>query len=104
MIFTELPISGAYLVELEPRTDHRGSFARAYCQRELAAHGIEFNVVQCNLASTLHAGVVRGLHFQERPAEEQKLVRCVAGAVFDVLIDMRVESPSYRSTPKRTTP
>jgi dTDP-4-dehydrorhamnose 3,5-epimerase len=97
MIFTELPISGAYLLTLEPHTDHRGSFARAYCQRELSAHGIAFNVVQCNLASTLHAGVVRGLHFQESPAEEQKLVRCVAGAVFDALIDMRVESPTYRA-------
>jgi dTDP-4-dehydrorhamnose 3,5-epimerase len=97
MIFTDTPISGAYLVGLEPHEDDRGSFARAFCQRELAGQGIAFQIAQCNLASTRHAGVVRGLHFQEHPAEEQKLVRCVAGAVFDALVDMRAESPTYRA-------
>jgi dTDP-4-dehydrorhamnose 3,5-epimerase len=97
MIFTDTPIAGAYLIDLEPRADDRGSFARAFCQREFEAKGIRFNIVQCNLARTLHAGVVRGLHFQEAPADEQKLVRCVAGAVFDALVDMRAGSPTYRS-------
>lgn len=97
MIFTKLPIDGAFLIELEPRADDRGSFARAYCRREMEAQGIRFEVVQCNLARTHHAGVVRGLHYQEPPAEEQKLVRCLNGAVLDALIDMRPQSPTYRA-------
>lgn len=97
MIFTPTSIAGVYLVDLEPREDHRGSFARAFCQREFGEQGVVFSIVQCNLARTLHAGVVRGLHYQEHPAEEQKLVRCVAGAVFDALIDMRPASPTYRT-------
>jgi dTDP-4-dehydrorhamnose 3,5-epimerase len=98
MKFTRLPIDGAFLIELEPRVDSRGSFARAFCRREFEAAGISFEVVQCNLARTNQAGVVRGLHYQEAPANEQKLVRCTAGAVFDALVDMRVESPTYRAT------
>lgn len=97
MIFTRLPIAGAFLIELEPRGDARGSFARAYCKREFEAQGISFDVVQSNLARTHHAGVVRGLHYQEPPADEQKLVRCLSGGVLDGLIDMRPDSPSYRT-------
>jgi dTDP-4-dehydrorhamnose 3,5-epimerase len=97
MIFTKLPIAGAFLIELEPKSDDRGSFARAYCRREMEAQGIAFEVVQCNLARTHHAGVVRGLHYQEPPAEEQKLVRCLNGAVLDALIDMRPQSPTHRA-------
>jgi dTDP-4-dehydrorhamnose 3,5-epimerase len=97
MIFTPIPIAGAYLVDLEPRVDARGSFARAFCQREFEAQGITFHVAQCNLARTHQAGVVRGLHYQEHPHEERKLVRCVAGAVHDVLVDMRPASPTYRA-------
>jgi dTDP-4-dehydrorhamnose 3,5-epimerase len=97
MIFTKLPIAGAFLIELEPKSDDRGSFARAYCRREMEEQGIRFEVVQCNLARTNHAGVVRGLHYQEPPAEEQKLVRCLSGAVLDALIDMRPGSPTYRA-------
>lgn len=96
MIFTPTLIAEAFVVDLEPRVDHRGAFARAFCKREFAAAHIEFDIVQCNLASTTRAGVVRGLHFQEPPAQERKLVRCVAGAVFDVLVDMRLQSPTYR--------
>jgi dTDP-4-dehydrorhamnose 3,5-epimerase len=97
MKFTPTAIDGAWLVDLEPRTDERGSFARAFCLRELATHGLELQVVQCNLARTARAGVVRGLHYQLAPAEEKKLVRCVAGAILDVLIDMREDSPTYRA-------
>lgn len=97
MIFTPTSIAGAFLIDLELREDHRGSFARAFCRREFAQAGIEFGIVQCNLAHTLKAGVVRGLHFQEPPAEERKLVRCVAGAVFDALVDMRSSSPTHRA-------
>lgn len=98
MIFAPTPISGAMLVDLEPHVDARGSFARAFCKREFAQHGVDFDVVQCNLARSHRAGIVRGLHYQERPAEERKLVRCVAGAVFDVLVDMRPTSASFRKT------
>ena len=93
MIFRPTPIAGAYVVELEPKADERGSFARSFCLREFIAAGIKFSVVQCNLAHSKHAGTVRGLHFVP-PAAEQKLVRCVSGGVFDVIIDVRPESPT----------
>lgn len=97
MKFTPINIQGAFLVELEPREDSRGSFSRAFCLREFEQQGIRFQVVQSNLARTHHAGVVRGLHYQQEPALEQKFVRCIAGAVYDVLVDMRPESPSFRA-------
>ena len=96
MFFTRTSIAGAYLIDLDPRVDHRGSFARAFCKQEFAGAGIEFDILQCNLAHTNHAGVVRGLHFQEKPVEDNKLVRCVSGVVFDALVDMRVDSSTYR--------
>ena len=95
MIFTPVPIDGAFLVDLEPVADDRGSFARAFCKREFAAAGIEFEVVQCNLARSVNAGVVRGLHYQRSPADERKFVRCVAGSIFDVIADLRPGSPTY---------
>lgn len=98
MIVTPTDIAGAFLIDLEPRTDARGSFARAYCKREFSNQGIEFEIVQSNLARTTMAGTVRGLHYQGPPAIEQKLVRCIAGSVFDVLVDMRTASPTYRKT------
>lgn len=96
MIFTSVAISGAYLIDVEPHVDTRGSFARAFCKNEFRSVGIEFDVLQCNLANTNRAGVVRGLHYQERPNEDNKLVRCIAGAVFDTLVDMRPDSPTFR--------
>jgi dTDP-4-dehydrorhamnose 3,5-epimerase len=98
VIFTPTAIAGCFVIDLEPKADARGAFARAFCKREFAAAGVAFDIVQANLASTAHAGVVRGLHYQEPPAKERKLVRCVAGAVFDALVDMRPDSPSYRRT------
>jgi dTDP-4-dehydrorhamnose 3,5-epimerase len=96
MRFVPTPLHGVFVVELEPRTDERGSFSRAYCRREFADQGIDFTIAQANLAHTDRAGIVRGLHYQEPPAADAKLVRCVAGAVFDVVIDMRTDSPTYR--------
>lgn len=93
MIFTPTPIAGAFVVALEPRVDARGSFARAYCEREFADAGIRFRVLQANLAVTAQAGTVRGLHYQ--PDQEAKLVRCVRGAVLDALVDARPASPTY---------
>lgn len=96
MKFQPTPIVGAYVVEVEARVDARGSFARAFCRDEFAAQGLRLDVVQCNLARTTRAGTVRGLHYQPSPHDEQKLVRCVVGAVFDAIVDMRPDSPSFR--------
>jgi dTDP-4-dehydrorhamnose 3,5-epimerase len=95
--FLATAIAGAYVVEPEPHADDRGSFARIFCKREFGAQGIDFEVLQSNLARNAFAGTVRGLHFVERPLQEQKLVRCVAGAVFDVIVDMRPDSPTRHS-------
>ncbi len=96
MIFTETPLQGAFLVELEPRTDARGFFARSFCQREFEENGLNPAVVQCNLSFNLKSGTLRGMHFQKEPASEAKLVRCVRGSIHDVLIDLRAQSPTYR--------
>lgn len=94
MIFETTPIAGAFVVKLEPKTDERGSFARAFCLREFASAGIQFSIAQCNLAQTKFRGTVRGLHYIAPPASEPKLVRCTAGEVLDVIIDMRIDSPT----------
>lgn len=96
MRFISTPIEGAYLIDLEPRVDNRGSFSRAYCQNEFREAGIDFEIVQCNLAHTNDAGVVRGLHYQVGSDADAKLVRCVAGAVLDAIVDMRPDSPTFR--------
>ena len=89
------PVPGAFLVDLEPRRDERGFFARAFCRDELAAAGIDFEVAQANVAWNGARGTVRGLHYQRPPYAESKLMRCVAGAAFVVLVDLRRESPAY---------
>lgn len=96
MIFLPTAVAGAWEIDLEPHYDHRGSFARAFCQREFESQGVRFAPVQANLATTRHAGIVRGLHYQEPPHEDQKLVRCVSGAVLDVIVDMRPSSSTFR--------
>lgn len=98
MKFRSTPVGGAFLIELEPNTDARGSFSRSFCKREFAENDIAFDIVQSNLAHTRHAGIVRGLHYQEHPRQERKLVRCIAGAVFDVIVDMRRDSATYLAT------
>ena len=95
MRFTPTAIDGCLLVDLDPRGDDRGFLARAHCRRELSAEGLEPHVEQINLAHTRHAGTVRGLHYQVPPWSEAKLVRCVRGAVFDVAVDVREESPTF---------
>lgn len=95
MKFEELPIAGAWLIEMEPRGDARGYFARVFCRKELEAHGIESNVAQVNCSRSAEAGTMRGLHYQQAPAEETKLFRCIAGSVYDVMVDLRPDSPSY---------
>lgn len=95
MQFRETTIPGAFLIDLEPRRDERGFFARAWCEEELAEHGLCNRVVQCNIGHSEHAGTVRGLHWQCEPHAEVKVVRCTQGAIFDVIVDVRPESPAF---------
>ena len=96
MIFNETPLKGAYTIELEKRGDERGFFARMFCQNEFAAHGLETNFVQVNNSLSTKKGVLRGMHMQAPPHGEVKLVRCVKGAVWDFIVDLRPDSPSFR--------
>jgi dTDP-4-dehydrorhamnose 3,5-epimerase len=96
MIFTESPLPGAFLVEMEPLADERGFFARTYCADEFAAQGLGVDLHQCSVSFNARKGTLRGLHYQDAPHEEHKLVRCTAGAIFDVIVDIRPQSPSYR--------
>jgi dTDP-4-dehydrorhamnose 3,5-epimerase len=89
MIFTETPLKGAYLVDLKPIGDDRGFFARTFCAREFAEHGLKSDFVQANFSFAAKAGTIRGLHYQVDPAPEAKLMRCTKGAIFDVIVDMR---------------
>ena len=96
MIFAATPVTGAVIIEPEPLDDQRGFFARSFCAREFEAHGLDPRVVQCSLSFTRTKGSVRGLHFQRPPHAEAKLVRCTAGALYDVIVDLRVDSPTFR--------
>ena len=95
MNFVAAPLKGAFLIEIEPRVDERGLFARTYCEHEFAAHGLPSSFVQCNTSFNSSRGILRGLHFQAEPRPEAKLVRCTRGAVFDVIVDLRRDSPTY---------
>ncbi len=95
MIFTETKLRGAFIIELERRTDERGFFARAFCQHEFLARGLNAVIAQANIASNLKKGTLRGMHFQYPPAAETKLVRCTRGAILDIIVDLRPESPTY---------
>lgn len=94
MIFEKTPLEGAYLIGLDRREDERGFFARAFCAREFAEHGLETQFVQANLSRNEKAGLVRGMHFQRGDDAEVKLVRCIAGSVYDVIVDIREDSPT----------
>jgi dTDP-4-dehydrorhamnose 3,5-epimerase len=96
MIFTETKLKGAYIIEIEKLEDERGFFARSWCQREFEAHGLSPRLVQCNISFNINKGTMRGMHYQVAPSEEAKLVRCVRGSIYDVIIDIRPESATYR--------
>jgi dTDP-4-dehydrorhamnose 3,5-epimerase len=96
MIFTETKLKGAFFIDLDLRSDERGAFARTFCAKEFAEHGLKPSVAQCNLSFNHKAGTLRGMHYQIPPASETKLVRCTKGAIYDVIIDMRPDSPTYR--------
>ncbi|MBC7945425.1 MAG: dTDP-4-dehydrorhamnose 3,5-epimerase [Burkholderiales bacterium] len=95
MIFTETRLAGAFVIELEKREDERGFFARTFCAREFESHGLKPTVAQCNVSYNKKKGTLRGMHYQAPPAAEAKLVRCTNGAIHDVIIDMRQDSPTY---------
>ena len=95
MQFEPTPFKDAWIVTLDPIGDDRGYFARAFCRKEFEAYGIEADMVQCNASFSKEAGTLRGLHYQTDPASETKLMRCVQGSLFDVIVDMRPESPTY---------
>jgi dTDP-4-dehydrorhamnose 3,5-epimerase len=93
--FIETQLSGAYVIELEEISDNRGFFARSFCAREFEAHGLNPAVLQSNLSYNHLKGTLRGMHFQAPPAAETKLVRCTAGSIWDVIVDIRPSSPTY---------
>lgn len=95
MIFTPTPLKDAWVIELQSFSDDRGSFARTFCAREFAEKGLKPTVVQANLSYNHRRGTLRGMHYQLPPAMETKLVRCTRGAIYDVIIDLRPDSPSY---------
>ncbi|MDB5411226.1 MAG: dTDP-4-dehydrorhamnose 3,5-epimerase [Rhodospirillales bacterium] len=96
MNFVATRLAGAFLIEIEPHEDERGSFARTWCGREFAARGLVIEIAQCSLSTNKRAGTVRGLHFQRAPHDEVKLVRCQRGAIFDVIVDLRPDSATFR--------
>lgn len=96
MIFRETPLPGAYVIDIERLEDERGFFARTWCAREYQAHGLNPRLVQCSISFNAKKGTLRGMHYQLPPFTEAKVVRCTRGAIFDVIIDLRRESPTFR--------
>ncbi len=96
MRITETPIAGAFLIEIDPIADERGFFARTWCVNELRRHGLQAGLVQCSLSHNRKRGTLRGLHRQVAPHEETKIVRCPRGGIYDVILDLRPDSPTYR--------
>ncbi len=95
MIFTETTLKGSFVIDLERREDSRGFFSREFCQQEFAAHGLKAMIAQSNIAFNRKKGTIRGMHFQFPPVAETKLVRCTRGAILDIIVDLRPESPTY---------
>jgi dTDP-4-dehydrorhamnose 3,5-epimerase len=96
MIFVEAHLPGVFEIQIDRKCDQRGFFARTWCQQEFAAHGLASNLVQCSLSYNQKKGTLRGLHYQAAPHAETKLVRCSQGAVYDVVLDLRPNSASYK--------
>jgi len=96
MIFKETKLPGVFEIDVEPKADERGLFARTWCQKEFVDRGLKGNVVQCSLSFSPRRGTLRGMHYQVAPHGETKLVRCTSGAVYDVVVDLRPESPTFK--------
>ena len=97
MIFHETILPGAFEIELEPKSDHRGFFARTWCHQEFTGRGLAANLVQCSLSFSTTKGTLRGMHYQVAPYAEVKLVRCTRGAIYDVILDLRPHSPTFKA-------
>lgn len=95
MIFKETVLKGCYLIELEKISDSRGEFSRSFCTEEFRSHGLNPTILQCNTSFNYRKGTVRGMHFQQAPKAEVKLVRCTKGAIYDVVLDLRPDSTTY---------
>jgi dTDP-4-dehydrorhamnose 3,5-epimerase len=95
VIFNETPLAGAFVVDIEPRVDERGSFARTWCAREFARHGLTDRLVQASVSRNAKAGTIRGMHLQLPPSGEAKLIRCVRGSIHDVIVDLRPQSATF---------
>lgn len=95
MIFRETPLAGAYLIDIDKQSDDRGFFARLWCRETLAARGLVSDIDQCSISVNHHAGILRGLHYQAPPFWETKVVQCLRGAIFDVIVDLRIGSPTF---------
>jgi len=95
MIFTETKLQGAFIIDIEPRADNRGFFARTFCQKEASEHGLKPVIAQANIAFNARKGTLRGMHFQYPPMAETKIVRCTRGGILDIIVDLRPESPTY---------
>jgi dTDP-4-dehydrorhamnose 3,5-epimerase len=95
VIFTETLLAGAFVIDVDRIKDERGFFARTWCEREFAARGLETRLVQCSISFNTQMGTLRGLHYQVAPHAEVKVVRCTAGSIFDVVVDLRPESPTF---------
>ena len=96
MIFRETRLPGVFEIGLEIKPDARGFFARSWCEEEFAAHGLNAKLAQCSVSFNTRKGTLRGLHFQAAPHAESKLVRCTRGAIFDVVLDLRAQSPAFK--------
>nr|MBD3622663.1 dTDP-4-dehydrorhamnose 3,5-epimerase [Sunxiuqinia sp.] len=95
MRFIETALKGAFVIEINQITDERGFFGRSWCKREMEEHGLNGNVVQANTSFSKTKGTLRGMHYQKHPHEETKLIRCTKGAIYDVIVDLRKDSPTY---------
>ena len=96
MIFTETKLKGAFVLEIKKLEDDRGFFGRAWCANEMADHGLKSEIKQVNMSLSLKKGTLRGMHYQNDPFQETKVVRCTKGAIFDIIIDLRKDSPTYK--------
>ena len=95
MKFVETELKGAFIIEPEPLEDERGFFARTWCRKEYEQHGLNLKLVQCNISFNRNKGTLRGMHYQASPFEEAKLVRCIMGAIYDVIVDLRPDSKTF---------
>ncbi|HEV2397936.1 MAG TPA: dTDP-4-dehydrorhamnose 3,5-epimerase [Candidatus Sulfotelmatobacter sp.] len=97
MIFRETRLPGVFEINLEPSNDSRGFFARSWCQKEFEDQALDIRVAQCNISFNIRSGTLRGMHYQAAPKAEAKLVRCTSGSIYDVVIDLRPESPTFKN-------